>query len=196
MGHPQNRKSGRAQKRIFQIHYLPASFRNSAYLTGMSTKTLPVTAASFERIFAAIAARGTIRRRSRAGKIAKDLAGWREIAWEALEREKLGDTLRRAIEALSAKYREVLFLQDVKNLNTAETAWVLDIPVGAVRSRLQRARMQVRGALASSLLPNPGEKNSGLGNSYAQGIPANRKAQDRSRIGTASVAPLQGCFGA
>ena len=139
----------------------------------MSTKTLPVTAASFEKVFAAMAAKGTVRRRLRAGKIAKDLAGWREIAWEALERKKLGDTLRRAIEALSAKYREVLFLQDVKNLNTAETAWVLDIPVGAVRSRLQRARMQVRGALASSLLPNPGEKNCGLGNSYAQGILAN-----------------------
>jgi len=156
---------------------------------GMSAKTLPVTAASFEKIFAALAAKGTIRRRSRTGKIAKDLAGWHEIAWEALERKNLGNTLRRAIEALSAKYREVLFLQDVKNLNTAETAWVLDIPVGAVRSRLQRARMQVRGALASSLLPNPGEKSSGLANSYAQSIPTNRKVQDRSRIGTVSTPP-------
>jgi len=116
----------------------------------MSTKRLPVTAASFEKVFAAIAAKGTIRRRSRAGKIAKHLAGWQEIAWEALERKNLGDTLRRSIEALSAKYREVLFLQDVKNLNTAETAWVLDIPVGAVRSRLQRARTQVRPACVES----------------------------------------------
>ncbi len=63
------------------------------------------------------------------------------------------NTVRRAIQALSVEYREVLFLQDVKNLSTAETAWVLNITVGAVRSRLLRARMKVRYALASDLSP-------------------------------------------
>ena len=98
------------------------------------------------------------------------LTDWREIAWAALERKKLGDTLRRAIETLSVKYREVLFLQDVKNLNTAETAWVLNITVGAVRYRLLRARMRVRDALASRLLPKLSQKNSGRVNSYAHDI--------------------------
>jgi predicted DNA-binding protein (UPF0251 family) len=124
----------------------------------MSTKTLPVTAASFEKVFAALATKQTLGRRSRSGKIAKDLTEWCDIAWEALRRKKLGDTLQRGIEALSLKYREVLFLRDVKNLNTAETAWVLGITVGAARSRLLKARMQVRDALASGLLPNPVRK--------------------------------------
>ncbi len=136
----------------------------------MSTKTLPVTAGSFEKVFAAIATERTLSRRSRSGKIAKDFADWREIAWAALERKKLGDTLRRAIESLSVKYREVLFLQDVKNLSTAETAWVLNITVGAVKYRLLRARMRVRDALASRLLPKPSEKNSDLANSYRHHI--------------------------
>jgi predicted DNA-binding protein (UPF0251 family) len=83
----------------------------------------------------------------------------------------LGNTLPRAIEGLSVKYREVLFLRDVKNLNTAETAWVLGITVGAARSRLLKARMQVRDALASGHLPKPSEKNSDLGNSCAHEIP-------------------------
>ena len=85
----------------------------------------------------------------------------------------MGDTLWRAIETLSVKYREVLFLQDVKNLGTAETAWVLDITVGAVRYRLLRARMRVYDALASRLLPMPklSQKNSDLANSYAHDIP-------------------------
>ena len=131
----------------------------------MSTKTLPVTAASFEKFFAAIATEQTLSRRSRSGKIARDLADWREIAWEALRRKKLGDALWRAIETLSVKYREVLFLQDVKNLNTAETAWVLNITVGAVRYRLLRARMRVRDALASRLLPKLSQKNIELANS-------------------------------
>jgi DNA-directed RNA polymerase specialized sigma24 family protein len=132
----------------------------------MSTKTLPVTAGSFEKFFAAIATKRTLDPRSRSGKIAKDLTDWRDIAWEALRRKKLGDTLLRAIETLAVKYREVLFLQDVKNLNTAETAWVLNITVGAVRYRLLRARMRVRDALASRLLPKLSQKNSDLANSY------------------------------
>ena len=140
-------------------------------ITGMSTKTLPVTAASFEKVFAALATKRTLGRRSRSGKIAKDLTEWRDIAWEALRRKKLDNTLRRAIEALSLKYREVLFLRDVKNLNTAETAWVLGITVGAARSRLLKARMQVRDVLASGLLLKPSEKNSDLGNSCAHEIP-------------------------
>src|SRR5262245_62152318 len=100
-----------ARKLICQIDITPATFCGSAYLICMNTKALPVTAASFEKVVAAIATERTFSRRSRSGKIAKDLADWREIAWEALRRKKLGDTLRRAIEALSVKYREVLFLQ-------------------------------------------------------------------------------------
>jgi DNA-directed RNA polymerase specialized sigma24 family protein len=97
------------------------------------------------------------RRKSRSGQIAKlasssgNAATWRQIAWEALEGKKLGYTLRSAVQALSVECREVLFLQDVKNLSTAETAWVLDITMGAVRSRLLRARMKVRNASVGSL---------------------------------------------
>ncbi len=168
----------------------------------MSTRTLPVTAASFEKVFAAIASKRTLRGKSRSGQIAKvasnsgNAAAWREIAWEALEKEKLGDTLRRAVQTLSAEYREVLFLQDVKNLSTAETAWVLDVTVGAVRSRLLRARMKVRNALASGLQPKPSEKNFDSGNSCAHDISVYLKIRERSRMGTVMVTSLQGCVGA
>ena len=137
----------------------------------MSTKTLPVTAASFEKVFAAVATKETLGRRSPSGEIAKDLTDWRDIAWEARRKKKLGGTLRRAIEALSVTHREVLFVRDVKNLSTAETAWVLGITVRAARSRLRKARMQVRQALASGLFPKPSDKHSGRGNSCAQEIP-------------------------
>jgi predicted DNA-binding protein (UPF0251 family) len=167
----ESHSSVQTRKLIRQIYFTPETFRGPAYLKGMSTKTLPVTAAGFQKVFAALAPKLMQSRRSRSGKIAKDLADWRQIAWEALRRKKLDDTLRRAIEALSVKYREVLFLQDVKNLNTAETAWVLGITVGAARSRLLRARVQVRDALALGLLAKPNEKTSDRGNSCAHGIP-------------------------
>jgi predicted DNA-binding protein (UPF0251 family) len=124
----------------------------------MSIKTPPVTAASFEKVFAALATK-----RQHTRYQGNTLTDWREIAWAAFDRKKLGDRLRRAIDGLSVKYREVLFLQDVKNLNTSETAWILGITVGAARSRLLKARMQVRDALASSLLPKPNQKNSNQG---------------------------------
>jgi hypothetical protein len=139
----------------------------------MSTKTPPVTADSFEKVVAAIATKRTQSRRLWSGKTVKDMADWREIASETFRTNNLGDTLRRAIEALSVQYREVLFLHDVKNLNTADTAWVLNITVGAARYRLLRARMHVRAALASHLLPKPSEKKSDHGNSCAHEIPCN-----------------------
>ena len=132
----------------------------------MSARRLPVTAASFEKVFAALATKQTPRRESRSCQTAKlasslgNAATWREIACEALEKGKLGDTLRRAVHALSAECREVLFLQDVKNLSVAETAWVLDVPVVAVISRLRRARMFVRNALASGLQRKRSERRS------------------------------------
>ena len=54
--------------------------------------------------------------------------------------------------SLPMQYREVLFLRDVKNLDTAETSWNLNITAGSVRARLLRARIQVCGTLTSSLL--------------------------------------------
>lgn len=87
-----------------------------------------------------------------AGEKYQDLATWREIAWKAFEKKRLGDSLRRAIVSLPMKYRGVLFLRDVKSLDTAETAWILNITAGAVRARLLRARMQVYGTLMSFLL--------------------------------------------
>lgn len=163
-----SRTSVQTRKLIGQIYFMPATFRDPAYPTSMSTKTLPVTATSFEKVFAALATK-----RPHARRQGNALADWREIAWAALDRKRLGDALRRAIDPLSVKYREVLFLQDVKNLNASETAWVLGITVGAARSRLLQARRQVRDALASGLSQKSSVKNSDRGNSRSHDIPCN-----------------------
>jgi RNA polymerase sigma-70 factor, ECF subfamily len=81
----------------------------------------------------------------------KDLADWREIPTETLERKELRETLLQALAELPAKYREVLILRDVQNLDTAETARVLNISIVAVKSRLLRARLQMRDALAPGI---------------------------------------------
>ena len=71
------------------------------------------------------------------------------------EAREIGAALDRAIHGLEAKYREVLVLRDVEGLSAAEVADVLGLSVEAVKTRLHRARLEVRASLAS-LAPGPG----------------------------------------
>ena len=83
--------------------------------------------------------------------VPRDFADWREIPLEALQRKELRDALARAIASLAPKYREVLVLRDVEHLSIADTATVLGITEVSVKTRLLRARLQVRDALAPGI---------------------------------------------
>jgi RNA polymerase sigma-70 factor, ECF subfamily len=78
----------------------------------------------------------------------RDLADWREVPSEALERQELRAALQRAIASLGEKYRQVLMLRDVQQLSITETAKALGITEASVKTRLLRARLQMRDALA------------------------------------------------
>lgn len=80
--------------------------------------------------------------------IPKDFADWREIPSESLERDELQKALRRALASLDEKYREVFVLRDVQDMSIAETAQTLGITEASVKTRLLRARLQMRDALA------------------------------------------------
>jgi len=58
--------------------------------------------------------------------------------------------LVRALERLSPPYREVLILRDVHELTAPEVAAQLGLSLEAVKSRLHRARAQVREQLLNS----------------------------------------------
>ncbi len=80
--------------------------------------------------------------------IPKDFADWREIPSEALERKELKRALARALAALPEMYREIFILRDVQQVSIAETARLLGITEASVKTRLLRARLQMRDALA------------------------------------------------
>ena len=67
---------------------------------------------------------------------------------------QIGEVLQAAILALPEQYREVLVLRDVEGLSAEEAAQVVGIEVRALKSRLHRARMEVRKHL-SALLEAP-----------------------------------------
>ncbi len=81
----------------------------------------------------------------------KDYADWREIPSEALEQKELRVALTKALKSLPEKYRIVLVLRDVQQLSIAETSQALGISEANVKTRLSRARLQMRDALAPGL---------------------------------------------
>lgn len=81
----------------------------------------------------------------------REFADWREIPSTALENKELRQALSQALESLPAKYRSVIVLRDVQQLNIRETAEILGISEANVKTRLSRARLQMREALAPGL---------------------------------------------
>jgi RNA polymerase sigma-70 factor (ECF subfamily) len=57
-----------------------------------------------------------------------------------LTRHEAMEALRRAVQALPRRYREVVVLCDLEEVDYAEAAVILGCPIGTVRSRLHRAR--------------------------------------------------------
>jgi len=80
--------------------------------------------------------------------IPKDFADWRAIPSEALELTELRQALAEALQSLPEKYRTVLVLRDVQQLSVAETSRALGISESNVKTRLLRARLHMRDALA------------------------------------------------
>ena len=138
---------------------------------GMRNNTIAITAESFEKLFVRnfrnaggldLECRSNDHNPEAMNKYYPDSMDWRHIAWKALLNKELGDALRRAVLSLPVKYREVLFLRDVKDLDTEEAAWILGIAAGAVKAWLSRARNLVREALASALSSRLSSKCSNL----------------------------------
>jgi len=79
------------------------------------------------------------------------LTDWREIPSEALDRKEMRDMLQRALGELPLKYREVLVMRDVREMNIAETAEMLGITQAMVKTRLFRARLMMQKQVAPQL---------------------------------------------
>jgi len=68
-----------------------------------------------------------------------ELAGSDDLLGSLTHREGI-EALRRAVATLPRRYREVVVLCDLEEVDYAEAAEILNCPIGTVRSRLHRAR--------------------------------------------------------
>jgi RNA polymerase sigma-70 factor (ECF subfamily) len=77
----------------------------------------------------------------------QSLGDWRETPSEALERKEVRNMLEMAIQSLPEIYREVFVLRDVQGLDVATAAQILGVNEAVVKTRLLRARLQLRDLL-------------------------------------------------
>lgn len=76
--------------------------------------------------------------------VVREIAVWDGTPEDRYSQEELRGLLDSAVAALDPIYRTVFQLRDVEELSTEETAESLGLTVPAVKSRLLRARLQLR----------------------------------------------------
>lgn len=156
--------------RLFDEHHLPL-FRFAYRLTGSAADAEDMVQESFlgllrpdcpydpgraslrSYLFGAVRNQA-LKRQRRPEQAEEDDAGpvdCRSPEAEAMHRE-LEDTVERAVMRLPENQRAVLILAHYEQMPLAEVAQVMEIELGAVKSRLQRARASLKEALAAYAL--------------------------------------------
>lgn len=69
-----------------------------------------------------------------------------EINWEDLSMN-LGDEVTMPMNSISEEFKEIILLCDIEGFSYEEIAEILDLPIGTVRSRLFRARNELKDKL-------------------------------------------------
>src|SRR6266487_1617192 len=76
--------------------------------------------------------------------VPREVADWSPNPEQQYNQAELREILDKTIHGLPATFRTVFVLRDVEGLSTEETAEALSLSVPAVKSRLLRARLQLR----------------------------------------------------
>lgn len=79
--------------------------------------------------------------------VAQHVPDSRELPLQSVLRKEAAEELRQALGCLSPAVRRVAILRDLEEFDTRETATMLSITEGAVKTRLSRAHSQLRNTL-------------------------------------------------
>jgi len=102
-------------------------------------------------------ARNELRKRKRFKfhEISEMKGNEKELAVEPKLPSRLPELLSEAVDTLPRKYREAFLLRDIDELPYEEVAKILNVPLGTVKSRVNRARLMLR----EKLQPRMEEQN-------------------------------------
>jgi RNA polymerase sigma-70 factor (ECF subfamily) len=88
----------------------------------------------------------------------REVADWAPNPEQLYRQGELNEILTKTVNGLPASFRTVFVLRDIEGLSTEETAEALELSVPAVKSRLLRARLQLRDRLNKYFRkPKPGD---------------------------------------
>jgi RNA polymerase sigma-70 factor (ECF subfamily) len=91
--------------------------------------------------------------------VPREVADWSPNPEQMYNQAELKEILGKTIQGLPTGFRTVFVLRDVEGLSTEETAEALELSIPAVKSRLLRARLQLRERLSRYFSKrNGGEK--------------------------------------
>lgn len=82
------------------------------------------------------------------GSLPRDFADWGPDPEQQYKQSELKEILQKTIQGLPPGFRTVFTLRDVEGFSTEETAEALKLSIPAVKSRLLRARLQLRERLS------------------------------------------------
>jgi len=84
---------------------------------------------------------------TKGGGHARMIADWSEGPEGSLLGKERARVVREAVENLPPEYKAVLVLRDLEGLSNSEVAEIVDTTIPAVKARLHRARLALRGML-------------------------------------------------
>ena len=87
-------------------------------------------------------------RYTEAGEIADPIDDWSESVDDQASNAELAAYAAKAVDKLPETYRSVFILRELEDLSTEEVAQILDLTLPTVKTRLHRARLALRKALA------------------------------------------------
>jgi RNA polymerase sigma-70 factor (ECF subfamily) len=89
--------------------------------------------------------------------VPREVADWSPNPEQLYGQGELKEILTKTIQGLPASFRTVFVLRDVEGLSTEETADALNLSIPAVKSRLLRARLQLRERLSKYFKQRSGD---------------------------------------
>ena len=78
------------------------------------------------------------------GSMQRQIADEGETPEESLLREERKSELLQALDTLSEEHKAAVILRDIRGLSYEEVAEIVDLPMGTVKSRISRARNQLK----------------------------------------------------
>ena len=82
------------------------------------------------------------------GRALEHVEDWSEQADDPVLQEEIHQVIQAAVNRLDEKYKVVFVLREVEGISTEDTARITGLSVAAVKTRLHRARLQLRKELA------------------------------------------------